>query len=396
MVGLSAHIPLVFSFKSIPFMHSGFQNGIVYGLTNTLSLCGLAVNINFVTSAALAVITVVPMMPKVSFTMFVLGRALRTIPVIAFVTLVSIAFPFFDNQPFGRGSLYLEIHKNITANCVVNGWRDIAFVTTSGPISSMCNIVSWFIAVDFRLYVLSFFVFVFLAKNPKLGMLMLVAQAVIGSVIHYWTLEANNIFPPIAVAFESSDILPQTFEKAYLDVRGYISSYTVGMTLGLVLLNVPKRVKVSITQVVLSLAALVSCMYSFISIYDPKTQESHLSRQQQVLFASTIRFFFLSSFAWLFYSFFLTSDFMISLSKHKIFTIGSRFSFSAFMIHPLFISYFQSTLTQTEDFSFLSVFTRSLFVMSAALPSGYLIMILVEYPFANLLKMSHKNDRKIQ
>ena len=392
---MATHLCYGFTMKAAPYLHAAGKSALPFGYSLSQSVTTLAVSGNFIVSAGLAVLTVIPMLPKLSFSMFVVGRALRTMPVLIMVTLIMIAFPFFDGNPFGRGPLYLEMHKNISGNCAINGWRDVMFLTTSLRGTSMCSVISWFITVDFRIYVLSFLTMVFLAKSPKIGLSLLALQAMVGTLIHYWSLQVNNVFPPITVGFESSDRLIEIWETTYFDTRGHISSYCVGMAFGYVILKTKKRASVSVTHVVLSLTALLGCIYSFISIYDLRTQESILSYQQQLLFASTIRFFYVSSFAYLFYSL-LNSDAMISFCKKGIFAIGSRFAFSTFMIHQLFISYFQSTLTRLPEYSYVYILSMYLFVLVSSLVSGYLIMILVEYPFGNFLKMALKEKNKVE
>ena len=396
MIGLFSHVVVCFTTKAAPFVHSIIGVTLPHKAVKPDPAGLLSVNINFVFSAALAVINVVPMMPKLSFTLFVVGRALRTMPVLIMVTLIFIAFPFFDDNPFGRGALYLEMHKNITANCVTNGWRDVLFMTTSLQWTNICNQPSWFITVDFRMYVLSFLVFVFLAKSPKIGLSLLATQTVVGIVIHYWSLKVNNVFPPIPFQFDRDDNMADTWSNALVDTRGHIASYCVGMALGYIILKTEKWKSVSITHVILSFMAIFACLYAFVSVYDPRSQQSSLTDEQQLIFASTIRLFYLSSVAWAFHALGFSSDVMISFSKKKIFAIVSRFSFSVFMIHSLFVSYFQSTLTQIPEYSHLYIFCIFLFVSFVSFPSAYLIMILVEYPFGNLLKRVLKNKKKQQ
>ena len=225
-------------------------------------------------------------------------------------------------------------------------------------------------------------------------MFLLVFQAIFGMIILYWSLEVNDVFPPIPVLFENGDRFFETVDFTYFDTRAYISSYSVGMAFGYALLKTSKRKTVSKTQVVLSLVALIVCIFCFNSVYNLKTQESRLTHKQQLLFASTIRFFFLSSFVWLFHSLFLTSDAIIMFCKKKIFTIGSRFSFSCFMIHTLFISFLQSSRTQLSETSAVTSLSMYFFVLIASLSSAYLIMIFVEYPFGNLLIMTLKGKKK--
>ena len=394
--GLMIHIYLAFTFKGLPFMQTIYHFGQESGTAGPSSTASLLVTINFMTSAALAVITIVPIISKITFSQLVLGRALRIIPVIAFITLVQIAFPFFDYNPFGRGPLYLAMHKNMTANCVLNGWADLTFLTSTVPIKERCNLTTWFISNDFCFYLIFSITFVFLAKKPGLGMLMLGIQAILGCILHYKFLKSNKVFPPIPIGFETSETLIRTYEYAQYEIRGYISSYCVGIALGFALLNVKKRDSVSILQVFLSTVALVACSYSFIHMYDLKTQESPLSHEQQLVFASTIRLLFLSSFAWLFYCLLQTSDVLIRFTKRKIFTLGSRFSFSTFMIHPLIITYLQSTSMIVDDFSLLSLVTKFCFVLPVSLLSGYLIMIMVEYPMNILLRKSNKDPKKLR
>lgn len=396
LAGPLTHLPLVFNLRAYPFMHSGYQRGMESGFAAFFNLAGLAVTINFMASAALAVITVVPFMTRISFTQFIVGRALRTLPVIAMITLIQIALSFSNESARGRGPLFLDVFTNITGNCALNGWRDLTFMTTSIPMSQQCTFTCWFTSVDFRLYVLSFFTFVFLSRSPKIGVILLACQGLLGTLVHYWFLKSNNIFPPITIPFETAELMQATYENVQFELRGYISSYTVGMALGFALLKMKKRSCVSIPLVLLSIFGITISSISYMSVYDLRTRESVLSREQQILFAATIRSVFLSSFALLFYTLFQTSEAIITFCKGHFFTIMSRLSFTTFMIHPVFITYLQASSSQVPDFSLLDIFSKYVFVMLGSLIFGYLIMILVEYPMNNLLKKPSKERAKQQ
>jgi len=393
IIGCFTHtIFLITTFNAVSFVYPTLFFAIENQVTHLIGMGAFGVNMIFIGSASMAVINLVPLMKakKMSFPLFFLGRALRTIPVLAAVDVITIAFPFVNS--IGSGPLFLHIHKDMVKKCVSVGWKDLLFLSNTIPFKDMCNGPAWFTAVDFKVYALSFFTFTLLAKDTRLGILAMVIQAVCGCIWHFYYLQSNNVFPPITTCKESPYCLNEIFDEDYFETSGYVASYVVGMALGVALLTIKKSKSVNIVYVSSALSAGLLLMLPFKSLYDPVTMETKISRNMQLLIAVLIRPLCLSTIAIIFYNFFLTSDTVINFSKHKVFTWASRFSFSAFAIHTFFITYLHAVMP-IEEFTFLSWIMRSMFVLICSIPAAYLIMVTVEYPFNNMIKRLFESGR---
>ena len=199
-----------------------------YGATGASYLA-----VNMIIGSSLSMITWLPEIEKrngkVSFSSFVLIRYLRSIPVVAACIMILVSFP---TQP-GSGVLFKHVHANMTANCIVNGWKELTFMSNQLPTESLCFGVGWYLSADFQLYVLSFFVIIAMYRNPKSGLKLALLFILAGVGIQSYILYQNPQYPPI-MNFSDPDMkgIIESMPTLHMHTNNYIVPYFIGLIVG--------------------------------------------------------------------------------------------------------------------------------------------------------------------
>lgn len=98
-----------------------------------------------------------------NFVFYFVARYLRTLPIVLVTLMIIYAFP----TNLGSGPYFNTALRNITGNCINNGWAEILLVSNQINLGEICLPHGWYLAADFHLYVLSFAILGQLHRNPK-------------------------------------------------------------------------------------------------------------------------------------------------------------------------------------------------------------------------------------
>lgn len=82
----------------------------------------------------------------------------------------------------------------------------------------------------------------------------------------------------------------------------------------------------------------------------------------------------------------LTYSFFNTILTPKIFHFIARISFCTYLVHLMFISQFMLTRSYDTYFKTIDIFIINMGILILSLIFGFLLMIVVELPFANLQK----------
>lgn len=75
-----------------------------------------------------------------TFTQFVSIRILRTLPVTLACLFFIYSLPLITS---GGGPNLNVVQKNMTTNCIKNGWKELLFVSNHDSPSDICLVVGW-------------------------------------------------------------------------------------------------------------------------------------------------------------------------------------------------------------------------------------------------------------
>lgn len=110
---------------------------------------------------------------RIPFHFFIFKRWLRTAPVLIFTLLVYFASDHFISHPITREAIETRYQEP----CLSGWWKTIFMINNfDKPLCDVCILQSWFLSVDFQLWILAYIPLMFLVRKPKLA---------IGIVIFY-------------------------------------------------------------------------------------------------------------------------------------------------------------------------------------------------------------------
>lgn len=155
----------------------GPSNPILSGL---VQMSGLLVSFNVVFGALLAYFVwhpeIVAKKGNLSFCKFIIGRILRTTPVIIGILLIIFAFP----PSWGSGPAFMKGYSRLTNKCLNTWWMELLYLGNQNKAMDSCIVHGWYISTDLHLYAVSFFVMTTFYRRPRLGVFLCFLGVLIG------------------------------------------------------------------------------------------------------------------------------------------------------------------------------------------------------------------------
>ena len=347
---------------------------------------GHYVSSNVLMAASLSAIGWLPEMKrnsKIGFRSFVILRALRTLPVMMAFILITFTFPVVGP---GGGPIMTTMQNMLSSKCYQHGWKDLLFISNFGTFHEMCMPVGWFMAADFQLYIMSFIYLGFLNTRPRMGFYLIAIQVVAGILIHAWYLNAVDV-PSVLMlwTWDGYNNL-HNYVKLFTHTFNYIAVYPIGVVLGYLMVNGYRIDTKNRGITFLGLFLVTSLSLHCPAFLFEDSDFAYGGRRWEIIFGSLHRVVFVICYAATCLLLHGNPDFVVSrLLSSKWLTVLSRFSYSAFMAHPLVIMFMLSSL---PDVSITTTYLNlmCLYAIVVSLFAGYLFFLLFEAPAMNLLK----------
>ena len=307
---------------------------------------------------------------------YVLGRWLRTFPLISGVILILLAVP----DSLGSGPLWMEGFTKITRNCLNNWWAEFLYISNHIDFRESCLAHAWYLGADFQLYVFSFPVVVLLYKKPRVGLTAIAITIACSILFQASYLYVNELHP--ICDYNTTDFDRLFTKESLLHSRAfnYVPCYLIGMTLGFLIVNEYRIESKGIRTLGWVLAISLGVLVHLI----PMSWKSYGrgSRSEEIAFGSLQRTMYALAYA---YGFFMGSNgkagWINSVLECKCFVPIGRASFSIFIGHFLVIWWDVFNTRTLFEFRMFAMLTRFLYTTVLSIFIGYWIYILFESPF---------------
>ncbi|KAI5733761.1 hypothetical protein M8J76_015589 [Diaphorina citri] len=164
---------------------------------------------------------------NVDFVLVVLDRIVRIIPSYALVIGFYVwVLPYLNDGPLWKAIVLRESHR-----CQENWWTNILFVNNFFNENQMCMLQSWFLAVDFQLFLLSFLLIYLCWKWPSiqkwlLGATLLVCMVIPGFMV-YRKREWSFFIPSISNLYDPTQV--PHFREMYTKSYNRAIPYVIGI-----------------------------------------------------------------------------------------------------------------------------------------------------------------------
>lgn len=322
--------------------------------------------------------------------MYYVHRVIRLTPTYMLILAVAVTvYPRLGEGPMWQGDQDSAIH-----NCYKTWWGNLFYVNNFfnlNPGEEMCMGWSWYLAVDMQFYIFAPILLVLLFVIPIAGIIVSVLLIAVSALIRALFV-VNNGYPPTVTStvnaskfFGLGDFARDVYFKPYTRcgpyILGILLGYLVWKTRG-TLPHMKKWLKLLIwTLIFLSTFAVIFGLYSYVI-------GGHMSPTVRGTYAAINRTLWGAAVCGVIY---------MCLQGHggiadtflswKLWVPLSRLTYCAYLIHPLVIKFFYSTLTRpehAETYNFVYHFVSNLVI---AYGIAFLATLAFESPVIGLGKI---------
>ncbi|XP_015913387.1 nose resistant to fluoxetine protein 6-like [Parasteatoda tepidariorum] len=326
---------------------------------------------------------------KINWIYFYVHRIWRLTP----AYMVVVFFYLIVFKYLGSGPFWDDNHCDASRG---SWWKYLLYINNFIPINDMCVGWSWYLANDMQFYLTSPFFLYPLWRWPVIGFSLLISL-----LIGTWTTTAiisyqNDIVPMFVGVTHTSDFAAYTkkmwesFDLIYDKPYCRIAPYVIGVMLGFVLYKLNKRKRfMNWWQQAIGWIVAASCGLSVMfGLY-----HADMSRTAAFFYNSLSRTAFSIALAWIIFVCETGhGGAMNKLLSWKFWMPLSRLTYSAYLIHPIFIhAYYNSFQTAYFFTDFIAVTTfLGFLVMSYS--TAFIFSTVFESPLMNLEKLILKRQ----
>lgn len=356
----------------------------------------IGISVNFTIGGMLAFVSWFPEMARkngqLSLAKYILGRWVRTLPLVAGAILLVISVP----PTFASGPVWKIGWSKVVNNCLANWWYELIYASNLLPLRSACLPYAWYLSVDMQLYVLSFVLMVALTRSLKLGLIIAFITSFVSIIYHGMYLHVNSL--KYTADYNTTDIERLLTKEIVLHTGtfNYVSSYTIGIVVGYLIAKgyvLQSKYLRSIGWIIFVSLGLSIHLIPLVW----KANNGPTSRFVELIFGALQRAVYSAAFA---YGFLQGSNgqagFINVISELPIWTPLGRLSSSMFIGHFFVIWFDVFTSRSSFDFTIYSSIKRLVCIFVFTLFIGYYIYIVFEAPCINLGKsliMSKSKNR---
>ncbi|KAL0831536.1 hypothetical protein ABMA28_002330 [Loxostege sticticalis] len=324
--------------------------------------------------------------------LFYLNRILRMYPVLAAVILIQASFLHRTTD----GPYWNTVAKNVN-DCRLNWWSTLLFVQNWVNPLNMCLSHTWYLAIDIQLYIASPIVLFWVLGKSSRKAWAAMAAALVVSVAGATTYNVINEFQSIPVALGR----PQADWDHYLiyyyvHTLNRISPFIVGMIVGYIL-HIYRGKTVRMPWILAALLWIVAGAASFLVVLASyyNIQPDWDNQLADNIINSSIRPVWAASIGWLVFAckhgYGAPVNWILSL---HVFKILGRLSYAMYIIHYQLIFLINATALKPIYFAVNFSMYRFLVDFTLAVIASFLLNIIIDFPFANIIKMFLGGGRK--
>lgn len=159
-----------------------------------------------------------------------LDRYFRIMPSLLFLILFcTYLLPHMSSGPMWN--LVVTSHAEICRNY---WWRNVLMIHNWFGYNSICLTNTHHVGIDWHLFIVATFLTIFLYKNPKRGLQLIVGLAVLSTVARFYVTYANKLSIHIFFGIRISKIA-EVADKMYIIPHFRFTVYALGMLVGYIL-----------------------------------------------------------------------------------------------------------------------------------------------------------------
>ncbi|KAG8198744.1 hypothetical protein JTE90_023509 [Oedothorax gibbosus] len=279
--------------------------------------------------------------------------------------------------------------------CRKHWWRNMLYISNIWPVTEMCMVWSWFLSTDMQFYIISPVFLITMKRWPTIRnavLLLLICGTILANFIITCNLKLPNFLFHMYLNLEQKTAYSLYIEKLlkYYDhvyVMPYMrmAPYIIGMGTAYYVYRWQKK-QIKFSKACLCCGYTISTillLYSFLGISwgQPSILQASLyNALNQVSFAIVVAWLILVSITG-------QGGIVSKILSSKIWIPGSRLSYCAYLIHPLFMFGYFTSLTEPIEFSYTTMLSTMCWLTLGSFGVALVIHLLIECPITRLEKL---------
>ncbi|KAL1466228.1 hypothetical protein MTO96_026800 [Rhipicephalus appendiculatus] len=281
---------------------------------------------------------------------FYVHRYWRMTPLMmAVIAFCAVLLPYCGDGPRWKESI-----STYDLNCKANWWVNAMYLQNFIHRTDMCLNHTWYSAVDFQFYIISPFIIIALYRQPRLGLLMIIA-VLMGTGIFTAAYTAIYDLPaaPYMSSITSTEKMNDFMGYVYIKPYCRIGPFLVGMGTGYVLHRTQGSIIIRKRYRWLGWMSCAGVMLGVLyAMWPANTGQYAPSRAWAASYGGFARSAWAFGLAWIIIASVAGYGGVVSkILSWKALVPLSRLTFSAYIIHPVLMVIFYGSREESFDYS---------------------------------------------
>ncbi|KAL0831528.1 hypothetical protein ABMA28_002322 [Loxostege sticticalis] len=315
--------------------------------------------------------------------LFYLNRLLRMFPVLATGVLIEASIL----NRLSDGPYWVEV-ANLVERCRTFWWSTLLHIQNYMSPSQMCIGVTWYLAIDVQLHILSPLVLFWVLSGTKtiawVALVLAFVLQLTAATVYNFLME----FPSSSLNPIHADVMIRYFQQYYVNTLTRASPFMIGLIVGYILACARgKRVRLAWPIVVLcwvvAAGLLLFCIYCAYPILSPDWDNQVLDN----LYNSFIRPIWALGIGWLIFAcvhgYAGPINWLLSL---QMFKLPARLSYAMYILHYGLMVVVNSSATAPEVWSVNRVMFRFLGHFCLVFMASFVVVLFIDAPCSILFK----------
>ncbi|KAK0074969.1 hypothetical protein PV325_007579, partial [Microctonus aethiopoides] len=327
---------------------------------------------------------------KTNFIMAISIRYLRFTPSYAVVIFfIALILPHLGAGP----DWDYKIASLESSNCADNWWTNLLYINNYVNTNKLCMFQSWYISVDFHLYIMALFVIYLFWKMPrKFGYPFLIVIIIAGCAIPFYITYVYNVQPLLMLTPRIRDVKEDFYYiEHYIKTHERIASYFIGVLGGAIIYDhslspwTIKRRWVSSLIIISSILVAIKTLSMGLKFHDPNINPPlfekalYASLNRPIVALATVVIGIVQS----------VSD--QSEFYHKLFTPRwaqpiARLTYGAYLLNTIPQAFDMGIARSARIFSLHDLFYNSVTDIFVSFLLALILSLVVEGPFRRIEK----------
>nr|CAI5836893.1 unnamed protein product [Callosobruchus analis] len=331
---------------------------------------------------------------KINFAILYIARYIRLTPAyVVVIGLYATLLPRLGSGPFWESKIGLEQER-----CLSSWWTNLLYINNYVSTDRLCMFQSWYLAVDYHLFIIAPFLINALWKWSKIGEAALFICTLVSIIVPVYFTYTQDLDPTLmAYPPEIEDLSTNYyFVNAYIKTHMRCSSYCLGILFGYLVHKIQGngykiRPCVMILGWTMSAFLGVMAMYSIVVFYKPEHETSNI---EAAIYAPLHRVAWGLAIGWVLVACITDNAALVNkFLSWKIFVPTSRLTYCAYLANGLIEIYNMGVLRQPIYLSKYELTCKILGHIILTYVVAFFLCILFESPIHGLEKILLRKDR---